>query len=197
MTGWLFLGPGLHIFISMSLVFSALHFMKRHLTPGCTFITYIYIYIYIKGACGTWKLTIAPAMARQMGGPLHDAAFLGKLEDVEVLLGQDANVNEQTATGLTPLHLASARGHDAVVKLLINKGANVDAKTGRVDVGLYTNRPVIATRKLPPDGGYTSLHLAVLCGNKKIIEMLVDNGADINARTENGNSSLHLVLQTL
>ena len=73
-------------------------------------------------------------MAQQMGGPLHDAAFYGRLEDAEVLLGHDANMNGQAANGLTPL--------------------------------------------------------------QKLCKMLIDNGADIDAQTENGNSSLHLVSQS-
>jgi ankyrin repeat protein len=71
----------------------------------------------------------------------------------------------------TPLHLAAGFGHNEIAKLLIAKGADVDAKV--------------------EEEGMTPLILAVAEGYKKIIELLIANGADVNAQSEMG-TPLHL-----
>ena len=43
--------------------------------------------------------------------------------------------------------------------------------------------------------GYTSLHLAVEEGHKGIVEFLIENGADVNARSTNYDISLHLAVE--
>ena len=43
------------------------------------------------------------------------------------LLNREANVNEATLTGLTPLLLATKREHTELVKLLLTRGAEIVA----------------------------------------------------------------------
>lgn len=40
------------------------------------------------------------------------------------LVDKGANVNVQSLNGFTPLYMAAQENHDAVVKFLLNKGAN-------------------------------------------------------------------------
>ena len=64
--------------------------------------------------------------------------------------------------GMTCLMMAAANGHLAICRLLIDKGAQVEAKDSI---------------------GWTPLHLAALRGHVEIVRLLCDHGADVEART--------------
>jgi len=88
----------------------------------------------------------------------------GNLAAVKKYLDQGGNVNLQDEPGMTPLHHAvnadwKGRNHE-MVKLLIDRGANVRA----ID-----------------DTHHTPLHWA---NNKETAELLIDAGADVNAKTK-------------
>lgn len=59
------------------------------------------------------------------------------------------------------LQAAAYRGHQQIVALLIDEGANVNTQSGR-----YGN----------------TLLAAVLNGNQQIVGVLLDNGVDVNAQ---------------
>ena len=88
----------------------------------------------------------------------------GDLNAVKEFLDQGGNVNLQDEPGTTPLHHAvnsNWKGKNfEIVKLLIERGA--DAKA--ID-----------------DTHHTPLHLA---SNKETAELLIDSGADVNAKTQ-------------
>jgi ankyrin repeat protein len=67
------------------------------------------------------------------------------------------------------LHYAAANDHKEIAELLIEKGADLNAK----DVG---------------DG--TPLFSAVYYGHKEIVELLLANGADVNAKGNYGKTPL-------
>jgi len=68
------------------------------------------------------------------------------------------------------LHYAVDKGHNEFVELLIENGADVNAK--KVD-------------------GDTPLHAAAMNGHKAIAELLIENGADVNANSWGGWTPLH------
>ena len=72
--------------------------------------------------------------------------------------------------GNTCLHTAAHHGHLAICRLLIDKGAQLEAKSG---------------------GGNTPLHWAAIEGNVEIVRLLCDCGADIEARCNFGSRPLH------
>jgi ankyrin repeat protein len=74
------------------------------------------------------------------------------------------------AEPLTPLHFAAIKGDAATVKLLIEKGSDVNSKTL---------------------GGITTLHLAAVSGNVDVARLLLEVGADVNARDDMGRTPLH------
>jgi len=85
-----------------------------------------------------------------------------------------ANINTTELNDFTPLHNAVGEGHIEIVKLLINKGANVSAITTE---------------------GRTPLHMACYNGNKEIIECLINEGADINKQEKDGNTAVHILAE--
>ena len=83
---------------------------------------------------------------------LHLAAEKGDKEIVEILVGQDANVDAINKYSNTSLHMAVWGGHLAVVEILVRAGANVNVPNTRC---------------------YMPLHLAAKSGHTAIVEMLV------------------------
>ncbi len=87
---------------------------------------------------------------------LRIAANAGRLEEVKRLLSAGADINARAENGMTPLILASWRGHTKVVELLLREGADVDATTNI---------------------GTTALKFATERGQKKVIALLRSHGA--------------------
>jgi ankyrin repeat protein len=94
--------------------------------------------------------------------PLQSAALRGHLEVVRVLVDHKANVNAMSSyTNQTALHEASLMGHHDVVRQLINARAMVNASNSDLE---------------------TPLHLAMNFHLHAIAAILIDAGADINAK---------------
>ncbi|KAG9964220.1 purine and uridine phosphorylase, partial [Aureobasidium melanogenum] len=92
------------------------------------------------------------------------------------------------------LRAASARGHDNIVRILLNKGARVNPQSGRpgsalrlASAGGYDNIVRMLLNKgadVNAQSGVSgnALHLASLAGHEKIVQVLLDRGADVNAQ---------------
>jgi len=129
--------------------------------------------------------------------PLHAAALRGNPAEISALIEKGLGVNTRNAEGLTPLHLASMSGcKDAMIALLAH-GAEVNArstfeglKPARSSVSYLPDGSVIVTNanvSYPVFAGLTPLHLAA---GKDAAEILLQNGADVNARTSKGGTPL-------
>lgn len=66
-------------------------------------------------------------------------------------------------TGVTPLHLACKKGHEGIVALLLEKGANLNVKARC---------------------GRNGLHFAAQGGHDGVVEMLLGRGAELDGRVE-------------
>jgi ankyrin repeat protein len=119
---------------------------------------------------------------------LGNAAFFGHWKVCDFLINQGADVNSPVdVTNETPLHNALSKAgrpyYFYVVKLLVEKGANVNART----------IPDVATGAFMRDvrtKGETPLHRAAAYGDERTIEFLLKNGADKEAKDANGDSPL-------
>eukprot|EP01102_Stenamoeba_stenopodia_P010797 TRINITY_DN3284_c0_g3_i1.p1 TRINITY_DN3284_c0_g3~~TRINITY_DN3284_c0_g3_i1.p1 ORF type:complete len:104 (+),score=30.28 TRINITY_DN3284_c0_g3_i1:196-507(+) len=62
--------------------------------------------------------------------PIHRAAEAGDVKKLEKILSEDPTlVNIKGYDDLTPLHWAAISGNVEAVKLLLDRGANIDAKS--------------------------------------------------------------------
>ena len=89
---------------------------------------------------------LEPPTTRVLDVPILAAAYNGNIEAVKQHLaaGTDVNVKGGFADG-TPLHYAAANGHKEIAELLIDKGADVNAK----DIWVHTPLEVAIGRKHP------------------------------------------------
>ena len=123
-----------------------------------------------------------------LNSELGNAAFFGHWKVCDFLINRGADVNAHIdKTNETPLHNALAKAgkpyYFYTVKLLIDKGANVNAKT---IPGLETGAFMRDVRTK----GETPLHRAAAYADEKTITYLIENGADQEARDANGDSPL-------
>lgn len=131
---------------------------------------------------------------------ISQAASWGLTEIVQLLLerGVGADITDD-ASCRTPLHLATRNGHEAVVRVLLERGADINAKDvdGRTALHfaaeqgheaivrfLGGNRAVVhAKMKSMYEGiccGATALHCAAWQGHEAIVRALIDIGADVD-----------------
>lgn len=68
-------------------------------------------------------------------------------------------------TGNSPLHITCQNGHEEMTKVLIEAGANVNAKNGK---------------------GQTALHMAMSYDYYRVVVMLLEGGADKEQRNDDG-----------
>ncbi|XP_078658640.1 ankyrin repeat domain-containing protein 17-like isoform X7 [Branchiostoma floridae x Branchiostoma belcheri] len=101
------------------------------------------------------------------------ACFQGRHEVVSLLVDRKANVEHRAKTGLTPLMEAASGGYAEVGRVLLDKGADVNAA------------PVPSSRD-------TALTIAADKGHYKFCELLIQRGAQIDVRNKKGNTPLWL-----
>lgn len=92
------------------------------------------------------------------------------LDLVRFLLDNRANAQRRNSHGDTALMLAALLGHEEIVKLMLER---------KVDPSL-------------PAPGWNALHYAAFENRARILTMLLNAGADINALAPNGSTALML-----
>jgi ankyrin repeat protein len=102
--------------------------------------------------------------------PLMLAAFHNHLEVCEVLIEREADVNRK---GWTPLHYAATKGNIAIMRLLLEENAYIDAES---------------------PNGTTPLMMAAYYGSPLSVKLLLEEGADPNLRNHGKASALDLAL---
>lgn len=107
-------------------------------------------------------------------------AALAVEEDVlaVMLVGKEADVNVSTKMGYAPLWFVASRHQECstnleIAKLLLAAGADTEASPKRVIDG---------------PSGRTPLHVAASKLNAELVKLLVEYGADINAKDSNGDT---------
>ncbi len=164
---------------------------------------------------------------------MYLAAANGHEELVKLLLSHDVSVNTVTNDGQTPLHGAALAGQLGIFKLLVEKGADVNAKQSELSVldivTLYRKHDCIdylrsvgarsfsdksifaaaAAGDLEAVSGFLNaganpnsvlgddlplIALPVISGHEEMLEMLLANGANLDAEVVGGLTLLDLAL---
>jgi len=131
------------------------------------------------------------------------AAILGRLDRLHELLDRDPALANDRSTQLSPLGWASFGNRVAAATDLIDRGARMDdgellcaASVGHVEVGRLLIERGADPNAIDAGAGGTALHAAASMkyarDSRPFIEMLLDNGADVNVLTTKGKTAAEI-----
>ena len=138
---------------------------------------------------------------------IHKACEIGSLILTEFLIEHcNVNIDSQDKNGQTPLMIASERGYLDIVKYLIEKGANTEAKTkidgktalhwapkeNLLEFGKYLVEHCNVNIDSQSNVGFTPLMIASEKGNLNVVKCLCEKGANTEAKDEKGRTALYL-----
>lgn len=113
-----------------------------------------------------WPKSNVEVRTAQDESPLMMAALKGHLELARKLIARDADVNK---TGWTPLHYAATNGHVAIISLLLEHHAYIDAES---------------------PNGTTPLMMAAHYGSPEAVKLLLEAGADPTLKNRLGLTAI-------
>ena len=142
------------------------------------------------------------ASGGEYGNALQAASISGHDNVAEILIERGADVNAQGGDCGDALLAASWAGHAPLVKVLLERGANVNACEGRYSTALRAtsnegNHLMAGTSlEMYPIDTHRSDHGSALqtasyMGHEKIVEMLIEHGANVNAQVGEYGNALH------
>lgn len=103
---------------------------------------------------------------------LHQACQKLAPEPVDILLAMKARIDISRPNGILPIDVAVEVGNEYAVRLLLLHGANADVRVN----------------------GYTQLQRACWFGHEKVIELLLQNNADVNETAAQKITALHIAV---
>jgi ankyrin repeat protein len=139
--------------------------------------------------------------------PLHIGITLNRNADViQGLLGGGADVSVRNIDGKTPLYAAVEENRLDSIPLLLSYGSNIFAADNSgitpVDLAIRNNEAALSALITPEtvhqsdSAGNTLLHVAAQNrGQPKLISLILDQRALVNARNKAGDTALHIAVR--
>lgn len=162
---------------------------QNHPTPDTDTVSFHYVYRAVS------PLHIAVEAANQILPRNNDQPqYLKRAVElpaiVQLLLSAGGDVHGLDGTGATALQTACAAvdTDPQIVQALIAAGSDITRLAGLNSVG----RGLCLSRFYRREGNITMLHYAANAGNMAVAQILLDSGADVNARTRQGIRALDL-----
>ena len=115
---------------------------------------------------------LSPDVSTKDQKTLTDVILHGTVDQIQSAIVTSSVLTEYQ-NGFLPLHIAAHYGESDGIKVLVSRGAEIEAKTA-------TGEKV------------TPLHLAAYAGHHKAVQVLVELGSNIEAPTSNGSTPLRL-----
>ncbi|MFQ5982704.1 MAG: ankyrin repeat domain-containing protein [Woeseiaceae bacterium] len=149
-----------------------------------------------------------PNVAKRSGEtPLMTCANSGAAAGVKALLKRGADVNaKESNDDQTALMWAAAEKHPAVVRVLVENGANVAARSRTVPLAdpyiveisleqsIWGSNYPDTTRWQEQSGGFSALYFAAQQGDIESARILLEAGADVNAPHVEWGSALNITI---
>jgi len=136
-------------------------------------------YVYVGGeGIGLNGIIILRRLTRTTTGPayaLYRAACTGDTKRLQSLAEGGADINVRGERGYTALHWAARQNQKEAVTLLLDTGADINARTA--------------------ESGWTPLHIASMQSNKDVSEILIARGADLEAENHNNRQTPIVITQ--
>ncbi|OCT93181.1 M-phase phosphoprotein 8 isoform X2 [Xenopus laevis] len=141
---------------------------------------------------------------------LKDAVKNGDYVTVKYALNskEEYNLEQEDSSGMTLVMLAAAAGQDDVLRLLIKKGAKINAKQKNGTTALIhaAEKNYLATVALLLEAGAyvnvqqasgeTALMKACKRGNSDIVRLLLEYGVDCNVQSKHQGNALQFAMQS-
>ncbi|EAZ91674.1 ankyrin repeat domain-containing protein [Crocosphaera chwakensis] len=133
--------------------------------------------------------------------PLMLAIEIERLDIIKILLDARVNLYDSTYFEDNPLTFAVAQNNLEIIELLLEAGADPDRggespplceaiRMGYIDIAKTLINWNASVEACTPSA-ITPLMIGAVTGNMEIVEILVEEGADVNATDENGNVALN------
>jgi ankyrin repeat protein len=147
------------------------------------------------------------AMNFKQQNVLHLAALAETdeaLKLTKLLLPHCVHLSASDLNNMTPLHYSVAKGNKELSKFLLQNGVDINTGIQRVckdHPTVQRSIPDMVPRDYQRSSsayeihGLTPLHFAALAAHPSMIDFLLSEGANVNARCWNGDSPLHLTLR--
>ncbi len=136
--------------------------------------------------------------------PVMKAVQKNDVERVRALIADGVDVNELDPNGDAPLVMAAYLGHAAIVKLLLDAGADLSAVdpgmkatalhaaayAGRTDAARLLIEAGIDIDRQGPKNGYTALHDAIWENHVETARVIIEAGANLHLKSHAGQTPL-------
>jgi ankyrin repeat protein len=134
-----------------------------------------------------------------------ESCATGDVDAVQHALARDPTLaNGWHPMGLSALHFAAFSGNVAVTELLLDSGAQIDARARNqfyntpLQVALLPGNEATARLLLErgadplvrAERGFAPLHEAAFLGRRDLVDLLLDKGADIDSRANDGRNAI-------